>query len=102
MRCRCNGDHAVALQGLAHTFSHMLQHTQVSEDEIVAAMQLIYERMKVVVEPSGAVALAAALSPDLPEALGADTRLRRVGIVLSGGNVDFGARGFWRAWLPQK
>ena len=33
------------------------------EGEIVAAMKLVYERMKLVVEPSGAVGLAAALSP---------------------------------------
>ena len=73
---------------------------QVSEEEIVAAMRLIYERMKVVVEPSGAVGLAAALSPQLTAGLGKDVRLQRVGVVLSGGNVDLAAKGFWRAWLP--
>lgn len=60
----------------------------VEEDEIVHAMQFCFERLKVVVEPSGAVALAALLSKRI-EASGA-----RVGIVLSGGNVDahrFGA-----------
>lgn len=87
---------------LARYLAHKVLHMQVTDVEIIAAMRLIYERMKVVVEPSGAVALAAALSPDLQEVLGADTRLRRVGVVLSGGNVDFGARGFWRAWLPQE
>ena len=73
---------------------------QVSEEEIVAAMRLVYERMKVVVEPSGAVGLAAALSPQLAASLGKDVRLQRVGVVLSGGNVDLGARNFWRSWLP--
>lgn len=92
---------AAFVQKWVHASAHTLLHMQVCDDEIVAAMQLIYERMKVVVEPSGAVALAAALSPNLPEVIGAITRLRRVGVVLSGGNVDFGARGFWRAWLPQ-
>ncbi|ADB29753.1 Pyridoxal-5'-phosphate-dependent protein beta subunit [Kribbella flavida DSM 17836] len=53
----------------------------VSDDEIRAAMAFAFERLKIVVEPSGASALAALLSgrvPGLPE---------RVGVVLSGGNV---------------
>lgn len=53
----------------------------VSDDEIRAAMTLAFERLKVVVEPSGASALAALLAgrvENLPE---------RVGVVLSGGNV---------------
>lgn len=54
----------------------------VSEEEIVSAMRLVFERMKLVIEPSAAVAVAAALSPELPN------DLRRVAIVLSGGNVD--------------
>jgi serine racemase len=58
----------------------------------VAAMKLIYERMKLVVEPSGAVGLAAALSPRFREVLG-DRRRRKVGIVLCGGNLDLGK--FW-------
>jgi threonine dehydratase len=52
------------------------------EAEIVAAMHLIFERMKQVVEPSAAAALAAVLHPAFPPGL------RRVGVVLSGGNVD--------------
>jgi threonine dehydratase len=53
-----------------------------SEAEIVAAMRLLWERLKQVVEPSGAVALAAVLrDPDR-------FRGRRVGVILSGGNVD--------------
>jgi threonine dehydratase len=52
------------------------------EAEIVAAMRLIFERMKVVVEPSAAVPLAALLNRPLNLA-GA-----RVGIILSGGNAD--------------
>ena len=54
----------------------------VSEDEIIGAMRLIWERMKIVVEPSGAVPLAAFLGP------GHAFQGRRVGIILSGGNVD--------------
>jgi threonine dehydratase len=53
-----------------------------SEEAIVRAMRMIWERMKIVVEPSGAVPLAALLERTL------DVRGMRVGIVLSGGNVD--------------
>ncbi len=56
-----------------------------SEDSIVGAMRRIWERMKLVVEPSAAVALAAML--EHPEAI----RGRRVGVILSGGNVDLDA-----------
>lgn len=54
----------------------------VEENEIVEAMRFCFERLKVVVEPSGAVALAALLTERVT-APGA-----RIGIVLSGGNVD--------------
>lgn len=56
----------------------------VGEDEIVAAMRLIWERLKVVTEPSGAVSLAAVRRP----AIQARPELARLGVVLSGGNVD--------------
>ena len=59
--------------------------TLVSDEEIVASMRFLFERMKVVAEPSGAIALAALLCGRLRLA-GA-----RVGVVVSGGNVD-GAR----------
>ena len=52
------------------------------EDAIVAAMRMIFERMKQVVEPSAAVPLACLLEGRLPVAG------MRVGVVLSGGNVD--------------
>lgn len=60
------------------------QIVTVSEDGIVQAMRLLFERMKQVVEPSGAVPLAAVLEH---RELFAD---KRVGIILSGGNVDLG------------
>jgi threonine dehydratase len=60
----------------------------VAESEIVAAMRLIWERMKIVVEPSGAVSAA----PALNRRIGADGR--RIGIILSGGNVDLGSLPF--------
>lgn len=55
----------------------------VSDDEIRAAVKFLLTRMKILVEPSGAVGAAAALFGKLPPGMG------RVGIVLSGGNVDF-------------
>jgi len=54
----------------------------VSEEEIVNAMQFLWERMKLVVEPSGAVSLAGVLSKQI------DLRSKRVGIIVSGGNID--------------
>jgi threonine dehydratase len=54
----------------------------VSDEQIVAAMVLLFERLKVVAEPSGASALAALLAGAVGGAG------RRVGVVLSGGNVD--------------
>jgi len=57
---------------------------RVTEEEIVEAMKLIWERMKIIVEPSSAVALAAVLrEPDRFHA-------KKVGIIISGGNVDLG------------
>src|ERR1700710_124052 len=54
-----------------------------SDEEIRRAMALLAARMKIVVEPGGAIAFAALLHGKVPEAAG-----RRIGIVLSGGNVD--------------
>lgn len=56
----------------------------VTEDEIRAAMRLVWERMKLIVEPSGAVGAAVALSAAFKQLAGAD----KVGIVFSGGNVS--------------
>jgi threonine dehydratase/serine racemase len=56
----------------------------VSEDEIVQAMRLAWERAKLLIEPSAAVAIAAVLTDAFRFLEG----LRRVGIILSGGNVD--------------
>lgn len=60
----------------------------VGEEEIVAAMRQLWERMKLVVEPSGAVAAA----PALNRKIGAEGK--KVGIILSGGNVDLSALPF--------
>jgi threonine dehydratase len=53
----------------------------VTEDEIVAAARFFVERMKIVVEPSGAVSLAAVRKMDVAGL--------RVGVIVSGGNTDF-------------
>jgi threonine dehydratase len=54
----------------------------VSDDEIKASLRLVYERMKIIIEPSCAVPLAAVLkNPALFKG-------KKVGIILSGGNVD--------------
>jgi threonine dehydratase len=66
------------------TFGILREHADrivvVDEDEIVAAMRAVWERTKQVIEPSAAVAFAAARRADLDGA--------RVGIIASGGNVD--------------
>jgi threo-3-hydroxy-L-aspartate ammonia-lyase len=61
------------------------QVVTVGDKEIVAAMRLLFERMKLVVEPSGACAFAAVLAGLVPVAQ------LRVGVVLSGGNVGAAA-----------
>ena len=61
---------------------HVKQITRVGEDDIISAMRLILERMKIVVEPSAAVALAACrLIPD-------QIKRKQIGVILSGGNID--------------
>ncbi len=59
----------------------------VTESDIVEAMKFLYERMKLVVEPTGAVAAAALLA--FPNRFYG----KRVGIVISGGNVDLKSLG---------
>ena len=54
----------------------------VTDDEIRWAMNFLLMRMKIVVEPSGAVSAAAVMCGRIPK------DARRVGVVLSGGNVD--------------
>ncbi|MEY2561756.1 MAG: threonine dehydratase [Verrucomicrobiota bacterium] len=57
----------------------------VSEEGIIAAMRAIWETMKIVVEPSGAVPYAAILEERF------DFRGKRIGLILTGGNVDLDA-----------
>ena len=74
------------------TFPIILEHVHqivtVKESSIVEAMKLIWERMKIIVEPSSAVPLAAILEGRL------DISNRRTGIILSGGNVDLASLPF--------
>ena len=61
----------------------------VSEEEIVAAMRVVWERMKIVIEPSSAVALAPVLRDGGRAEMGLTGRTRpRIGVILSGGNVE--------------
>lgn len=69
-----------------HTFCIIKKYVhdiaRVDEEHIIAAMRLVWERMKIVIEPSSAVPVAAILAnPSLG-------RGKRVGIILSGGNVS--------------
>ncbi len=69
-------------------FPIIQEHVQaiwtVEDPEIIAAMRLVWERMKIIIEPSSAVCLAAVLAR--PE----QVQGRRIGIIISGGNVDLG------------
>ena len=75
------------------TFPIIKKHVRdiftVSDEEIIAAMRLVYERMKIVVEPSAIVTLAAVLkNKKLFEG-------KRVGVIFSGGNVDLSKLSGW-------
>jgi len=65
--------------------AHRVRVLKVSDAETIAAMRLVFERMKIVIEPSSATALAAVLR------YSEHFRGRRVGIILSGGNLDLDA-----------
>ena len=62
--------------------AHVTAFGTCSEDAIVRAMRMTWERMKIIVEPSAAVPLACLLERSL------DLAGRRVGVIVSGGNVD--------------
>ena len=63
---------------------HVTDILTVSDAEIIAAMRLIWERMKIIIEPSCAVPLAVVLKH--PEQFAG----QKIGIILTGGNVDLG------------
>jgi len=72
------------------TFSILSAHVDrivtVPDDATLRALRLFWERTKLIIEPSSAVAVAVALSAEV-----AALRPRRVGVILSGGNVELGA-----------
>jgi len=57
----------------------------VTEEQIIDAMKFYWERMKLVVEPSGAVPLAGIFSGNIESSL---IKNKRIGIIISGGNID--------------
>jgi len=68
------------------TFACIQKHVDdivtVSEDEIIKAMRFIWERMKIIIEPSCAVPVAAVLNGKV------DVKGKQVGIIITGGNID--------------
>jgi threonine dehydratase len=77
------------------TFALMLRHvsdmTTVDDRTLIAAMFYLWERLKLVVEPTGALGAAAAFEGSIPIAG------RRVGVILTGGNVDLSQVSQWLA-----
>jgi len=87
----------------ARTFAILQKHLSgiflVSEEEIISAMALIWERLKVITEPSSAIVLAPLLKREVTESISsgvARARRPRIGIILSGGNVDLSVLPFER------
>ena len=86
------------------TFSILRRHVErillVTEEEIISTARLVWERMKIIIEPSSAVALAPLLKPSVAASLTLpprpDGRLAKLGVIFSGGNVDLNAL----PWLP--
>ncbi len=78
------------------TFAILRRHVDrillVSEEEIISAARLVWERMKIIIEPSSAVAIAPLLKPGVVASLNlpqrADGGAPKLGVILSGGNVD--------------
>ena len=81
------------------TFAILRKHVAgvllVSEEEIVATTKLVAQRMKIVIEPSSAVALAALLRAGGVDGMGLEKRAAdggavKIGVIFSGGNVELG------------
>ena len=71
-----------------HTWPIVRDHVErvftETDPRIVEAMRLVWQRMKIIVEPSSAVAVAVILSEEFKALQG----LQRIGVILSGGNVS--------------
>ena len=63
---------------------HLESIITVDDDEVINAMKLIWERMKIIIEPSCATPLAAILTPEFKKL----ENIQTIGIILTGGNVD--------------
>jgi len=78
------------------TFAILRRHVErillVSEEEIISAARLVWERMKIVIEPSSAVAIAPLLKPGVVASLNlskpVDGGTPKLGVIFSGGNLD--------------
>lgn len=75
----------IGAENLAIAREHVDDIVTVTDDEIVGAMRELWDRLKLVVEPSGAVPYAAIQAGKV------DARNQRVGVILTGGNVDLDA-----------
>jgi threonine dehydratase len=64
--------------------------TTVTDDQLLRTMFFLWERLKLVVEPTGALAAAALFEGAVPKGA------RTVGVILSGGNVDLSKVADWR------
>ena len=71
-----------------HTWPIVRDHVEAvltaPDPQIIEAMRLVWQRMKLLIEPSSAVVVAVALGDEVKSL----KHLRRVGVILSGGNVD--------------
>jgi threonine dehydratase len=92
----CDGARTPSLSELTLALVRRYAHefTSCDDAEVIRAMRFIWERMKLVVEPTGALAVAALLSGRV--------RLpgKRVGVIISGGNVDLGEALQWIGGSP--
>jgi len=78
------------------TFAILRRHVDrillVSEEQIISAARLVWERMKIIIEPSSAVAIAPLLKPGVVASLNLPRRTDggapKLGVIFSGGNVD--------------
>ena len=78
---------------------HVEQVFTATEEQIALAMRIVIERLKVVIEPSAAVAVAALLFNDDFKALAEKDGIKNVGIVLEGGNIDTGSYEKMMPWI---
>jgi threonine dehydratase len=84
------------------TFAILRRHVDrillVSEEEIISAARLVWERMKIIIEPSSAVAIAPLFKPGVVKGLGlaarSDGGASKLGVIFSGGNVDLSSLPF--------